>query len=142
MSFADPEVPEVPPRTHHRKGRSAATSPLQQRHQPQFQQQVSWASDTSTVTESLGGDSLFSRQSSFRQSVASSASRRPPQPLSRRARKIMADTEKEEAVNLVSDLMSPKGWVGGGTGTVFMWFFHYYYCSVCRVLIANLIGLS
>lgn len=70
--------------------------------------QISWASDTTTVTatDSLAedGSSLFSRQSSFRQSVASngsaSSSRRPPQQLSRRARKIMADTEKEEAVNL------------------------------------------
>lgn len=111
VTFADEsgaEVPAVPPR---RKGRtSPAGSILQkkgnQHHHPvhQFVNQVSWASDTTTVTESLAGDSsIFSRQSSFRQSVASgssSASRRPPQQLSRRARKIMADTEKEEAVNL------------------------------------------
>lgn len=115
MTFADEsggQVPEAPPR---RKGRTSPAGSILHKgthhhhhHRPvQYVNQVSWASDTTTVTatDSLAEDSssLFSRQSSFRQSVASNgsaSSRRPPQQLSRRARKIMADTEKEEAVNL------------------------------------------
>lgn len=99
-STAGPVPPQKSPRKHHR-------------HPGKSPSQVSWASGSeggsgsaSFAGAEAGGH--FSRQSSIRQSATSQRSgfstsgpsRRPP-PV-RRPKKAMADSEKEEAVNLVS----------------------------------------
>ncbi|XP_062709952.1 protein rogdi isoform X2 [Aedes albopictus] len=119
VSFADeeqppgsggPVPPQKSPRKHHNRHHPGGKSP-----QPS---QVSWASSEaggkgggsgsgSSSSRSAGGaEGIFSRQSSIRQSAtsqrsgfsSSGPSRRPP-PV-RRPKRAMADTEKEEAVNL------------------------------------------
>ncbi|XP_065079804.1 protein rogdi [Ochlerotatus camptorhynchus] len=106
VSFADGTAapgPETPPQKSPRKHRRNHSG-------QQLSSQVSWSSEvTSPGSEGSGGreggGSYFSRQSGIRQSVTSnqssfstaSSSRRPP-PVRRPTR--MAETEKEEAINL------------------------------------------
>lgn len=107
VSFAEgtaAPAPETPPQKSPRKNRRNHSG------QP-LSSQISWSSEVNTPgSEGSGGEgSYFSRQSGVRQSATSnqsrfstaSSSRRPP-PV-RRQTSAMAETEKEEAINLVSD---------------------------------------
>ncbi|XP_055536885.1 protein rogdi isoform X3 [Wyeomyia smithii] len=90
------QQPPAPQKTSRKK--KSCLRPVEQ----VLQQQVSWSSGDSSQPSSSGEESIFSRQNSIRQSASSygsSASRRPPPPR-RPARRVMTETEKDEALNL------------------------------------------
>ncbi|XP_053684699.1 protein rogdi isoform X2 [Sabethes cyaneus] len=106
------QQPQVPPPQKTSRKKKSCLRPVEQQQQQILQQQVSWSSVDHDSQPSSFEESIFSRQNSLRTSVtsqgscsasfaasSSSSSRRPPPPR-RPARRVMADSEKEEAVNL------------------------------------------